>query len=80
MKALVLKMVLSIMFPNAEAYSFQDQDIVYNVVLQQGYPRKIQKINENIWFLYSSKIYEMTPAGDIATCYVKKDTTWIQNK
>jgi hypothetical protein len=80
MKLTVLKLVMSIMYPTYDAYTFQDQELVYNTVTQHGYPRKIEKVDGNIWFLYSDKVYELTPEGHLETGYLKTDSVWVQNR
>lgn len=78
MKLAVLKLVMAIMYPSVDAYTFDDQTVVVNTIEREGYPRKIEKVDGNIWFLYSNKVYEVAPTGAVLTNYVKSDSTWTK--
>lgn len=80
MNLALLKLLMAIMYPSVDAYTYEDREVVVNTVTQEGYPRKIEKVDGNIWFLYSNKVYEMTPSGAVVTNYIKSDSTWTKIK
>jgi hypothetical protein len=80
MKLTILKLVMSIMYPSADVYTFQDQELVATTITEHGYPRKIEKVDQNIWFLYTDKVYEVAPNGAVLTSFSKSDSTWTKTR